>query len=55
MTKQICEIGASSWFHYKEMCYDAWSHEHKKKERLVYLMLLMDTGVYEYAKYRASR
>jgi hypothetical protein len=23
MTKQICEIGASSWFYYKEICYDA--------------------------------
>jgi len=22
--------GASSWFYYKEICYDAWSHERKK-------------------------
>jgi len=27
MTKLICEIGASSWFYYKEICYDARSHE----------------------------
>jgi len=27
MTKQICEISASSWFYYKEICYYAWSHE----------------------------
>jgi len=27
MTKQICEISASSWFYYKEICYDARSHE----------------------------
>jgi len=26
MTKQICEIDASSWFYYKEICYDALSH-----------------------------
>jgi hypothetical protein len=31
MPKEICEISASSWFYYKEICYDAWSHEHKKK------------------------
>jgi len=30
MTKQICEIIASSWFYYKEICYDARSHERKK-------------------------
>jgi hypothetical protein len=30
MTKQICEIGASSWFYYKEICYDARSHEQRK-------------------------
>jgi len=29
MTKQICEIGACSWFYYKEICYDARSHERK--------------------------
>jgi len=23
MTKQICEIGASGWFYYKETCHDA--------------------------------
>jgi len=29
MTKLIYEIGASSWFYYKEICYDARSHECK--------------------------
>jgi len=29
MTKLICEIRASSWFYYKVVCYDAWSHERK--------------------------
>jgi len=28
-TKQICEISASSWFYYKEICYDARSYERK--------------------------
>jgi len=32
MTKWICEISASSWFYYKEICYDARSHERKKKK-----------------------
>ena len=26
MTKSICEIGASSWFYYKEICHDARPH-----------------------------
>jgi len=26
---KICEISASSWFYYKEICYDARSHESK--------------------------
>ena len=30
MPKQICEISASFWFYYKEICYDARSHERKK-------------------------
>ena len=30
MTKYICEIGASSWFYYKDICYDLRSHERKK-------------------------
>jgi len=29
MTKKNCEISASSWFYYKEICYDARSYEHK--------------------------
>jgi len=28
----MCEISASIWFYYKEICYDAWLHERKKKE-----------------------
>ena len=29
MKKKICEISASSWFYYKEICYDARSDESK--------------------------
>jgi hypothetical protein len=29
MPKQICEISASSYFYYKEICCDARSHERK--------------------------
>jgi hypothetical protein len=31
MPKLICEIGASSWFYYKEIYYDTPSHERKTK------------------------
>ena len=31
MPEYICEISASSWFYYKEICYDARSHEGKKR------------------------
>jgi len=30
MPKQICEISVSIWFYYKEICYDARSHERKE-------------------------
>jgi hypothetical protein len=30
MTKKIGEISVSSWFYYKEICYDARSNERKK-------------------------
>jgi len=30
MPEQIWEIGASGWFYYKEICYEARSHERKK-------------------------
>jgi hypothetical protein len=41
MTKQICEIGASSWFYYKEICYDAQSYERKiKGTRLIHFPML---------------
>jgi hypothetical protein len=30
MPKEMWEISASGWFYYKEICYDARSHEHKK-------------------------
>ena len=33
----ICEIGVSGWFYYKEICYDAWSHECKKQYKLLSL------------------
>ena len=29
MPEKIWEIGASGWFYYKEICYDARSHERK--------------------------
>jgi len=29
MPKQVCEISASSWFYYKEICCDARSYEPK--------------------------
>jgi hypothetical protein len=32
--QQICEIIASSWFYYKEICYDARSHERKKNNHI---------------------
>jgi hypothetical protein len=31
MAKYIWEISASSWFYYKEICYDARSHQRKNK------------------------
>jgi len=31
----MCEINASSWFYYKEICYDTRSRERKKKERRI--------------------
>jgi len=37
MTKQICKIGASNWFSYKEICYDARSHARKKKLSYVFV------------------
>jgi len=36
MTKYICESSASSWFYYKEICYDARSHE--REIRLLFFM-----------------
>ena len=42
MTKQVWEISASSWFYYKEICYDARSHERK---------MLMEVS---YAQYGSS-
>jgi hypothetical protein len=29
MPEQVCEFSESSWFYYKEMCYDARLHERK--------------------------
>ena len=31
MLEYIWEIGASGWFYYEEVCFDARSHERKKK------------------------
>ena len=33
---KICEISASSWFYYKEICYDAQSHERKKNAAVLF-------------------
>ena len=30
----MCEISASSWFYYKEICYDARSHENKIEQEM---------------------
>ena len=35
---QFCEISASGWFYYKEICYDAGSHERKILSRFSYPM-----------------
>jgi len=34
MKIKICEIGASSWFHYKEICYAAGSHGRKNSNSI---------------------
>ena len=37
---KICKTGASSWFYYKEICYDARSHERKISDVLSITKLL---------------
>jgi hypothetical protein len=34
MPGQICEISASGWFYYKEVCYDAGPHERKIRNKI---------------------
>jgi len=34
MPKSICDISASIWFYYKEICYDARSHERKNSLKI---------------------
>ena len=41
MPKWICEISASSWFYYKEICYDARTHE--RKIRFLYISYAIKT------------
>jgi hypothetical protein len=43
MTEYICEISTSSWFCYKEICYDARSHE-RKIRCVVYINRTARTG-----------
>ena len=38
MPKQICEISASSWFYYKEICYDAARLHELKIPKLYFLI-----------------
>jgi len=40
MPEKICEISASSWFYYKEIGYDARSHERKKNNFMAYRLLM---------------
>jgi len=40
MPKQICEISAPGWFYYKEICYDARSHERKIRYHCYQSLLL---------------
>ena len=35
MRRWIWEISASSWFYYKDICYDARSHERKKCDTFI--------------------
>jgi hypothetical protein len=42
------ELNASSWFYYKEICYDAWSHERKKKWKLDVYFIISATGGHTY-------
>jgi hypothetical protein len=37
MTKLICEISASGWFYYKEICYDA-ARSRERKITVTYLV-----------------
>ena len=48
MTKQICEISVSSWFYYKEICYDARSHERKERDLRSSGMLTQRRLVFSY-------
>jgi len=32
MPESVWETGASGWFYYKEVCYDARSHERKMRK-----------------------
>jgi len=51
MPKQICEISASSWFYYKEICYDTQSHERKKPFHVYSFKLYRTLTVAQITKY----
>ena len=38
--KLICEISASSWFYYKEICYDARSYKRKIRQIATYKLFV---------------
>jgi len=50
----MCEIGASSWFYYKEICYDARSHERKKKSVSIFRIVYEEWRQQGRQKYRST-
>jgi hypothetical protein len=48
MTKLICEIGASSWFYYKEICYDAQVHESKIMMENIRRFIAIGVSIYSF-------
>jgi hypothetical protein len=49
MPGQICNLGASSWLYYKEICYDAaQAHERKKLKHVLKVTVPQLTPVHVY-------
>jgi len=46
MPEYIWEIGASGWFYYKEICYDARSHERKIRLKRAYGEFTVDRSTF---------